>query len=88
MSEAELDPEIAALLAGTSSGSGTSSTESTLSIEDIDRMPSASDSFDVNLTEGHSQSHVPASGSVHEVNLSLKEFAPLEKIKNEESSGI
>ena len=36
MAEAELDPEIAALL---------SNTESTVSIEDIENMPSASDSF-------------------------------------------
>ena len=85
MEEAELDPEIAALLAGTSSSS--SSSES-ISIEDIDKMPSASDTFDLNLTEGHSADHVPASGSVHEVNLSLKEFAPLAKLKNEESSGV
>ncbi len=86
MEEAELDPEIAALLAG--AGSGSSQTESTLSIEDIDNMPSASSSFSVSLTEGHSASHVPASGSVHEVNLSLKEFAPLEKLKNAESNGV
>ena len=61
MEEAELDPEIAALLAG--SGSGSETTHS-VSIEDIERMPSASDSFDMSLTEGHSESHVPASGSV------------------------
>ena len=81
MSEAELDPEIAALLAGAGA-----STESTISIEDIDNMPSSSDSFD--LSKNSAPSHGTASGGVHEVNLSLKEFAPLEKLKNDSSSGI
>ena len=82
MSDAELDPEIAALLSGAASNS-----ESTISMEDLDNMPNASDSFDQDLLSKNSSSPRP-SGGVHEVNLSLKEFAPLEKLKNETSSGV
>ena len=81
MADAELDPEIAALLSGAGA-----STESTISIEDIDNMPSSSASFD--LSKNSAPSSTPSGGGVHEVNLSLKEFAPLEKLKNEESSGV
>ncbi|MBR5033131.1 MAG: hypothetical protein IKX70_05645, partial [Treponema sp.] len=82
MAEAELDPEIAALLANT---------ESSVSIEDIDNMPSASDSFNPNLlskNSSESHTHTAGSGGVHEVNLSLKEFAPLEKLKNDTPSNV
>ena len=82
MSEAELDPEIAALLAGADS-----STESTISIEDIDNMPASSASFDLSKNSSPaSTSH--GGSSVHEVNLSLKEFAPLEKLKNDSPNGV
>ena len=76
MEEAELDPEIAALLAGTSSSSS-SEVESSISIEDIDKMPSAVNSFDMSLSSS-TTTHVGGDGGIHEVNLSLKEFAPLE----------
>ena len=80
MAEAELDPEIAALL---------SSTESTVSLEDIENMPSASDSFNPNLLSKNStESHTNTGGGVHDVNLSLKEFAPLEKLKNDAPSNV
>ncbi len=82
MADAELDPEIAALLSGAGA-----STESTISIEDIDNMPSSSASFDLSKNSAPSSTHA-GGGGVHEVNLSLKEFAPLEKLKNEESSGV
>ena len=86
MEEAELDPEIAALLAGTPSSSS-SDVESSISIEDIDKMPSAVNSFDMSLSSS-TTTHVGNGGGIHEVNLSLKEFAPLEKLKNDASSGV
>ena len=86
MEEAELDPEIAALLAGTPSSSS-SDVESSISIEDIDKMPSAANSFDMSLSSS-TTTHVGNGGGIHEVNLSLKEFAPLEKLKNNAPSGV
>ena len=86
MEEAELDPEIAALLAGTPSSSS-SDVESSISIEDIDKMPSAANSFDMSLSSS-TTTYVGNGGGIHEVNLSLKEFAPLEKLKNDASSGV
>ena len=86
MEEAELDPEIAALLAGSSSSSS-SEVESSISLEDIDNMPSAMSSHDIGKPAA-SSSHGGGGGGIHEVNLSLKEFAPLEKLKNDASSGV
>ena len=86
MEEAELDPEIAALLAGSSSSSS-SEVESSISLEDIDNMPSAMSSHDIGKPAA-SSSHGGGGGGIHEVNLSLKEFAPLEKLKNDVSSGV
>ena len=78
--EAQLDPEIAALLAGT---------EASFSIDEIEKMPASTSPLSKKLfSKKDVDNHPVTNGSIHEVNLSLKEFAPLEKTKNENSSGV
>lgn len=77
MSEVDLDPEIAALL---------SNTEATISIDDIDEMPSNSmnnrnsDKSGFSMDSGRS--------SIHEVNLSKHNFDPQDILINDTSNTI
>lgn len=78
MSEVELDPEIAALLSETS-----------VTIEEIDNMPTASSRNNSLLSMDEDPTPKPnVTGSLHEVNLSLTGFPKLEKLKNDTPSGV
>ncbi len=80
---AELDPEIEALL---------SNTESTISVDDIENLPDSPIPIRKGFSKSSLYSNEPAiprgNKSIHDVDLSKTEFAPIPKLVNDTPSDI